>query len=88
MALCLTDDIENLVKPDRRDEWKEQKEKWFVKDHLDAWDLRRPGKMKLEWASKNGAMIRYTYFYSRFLSPLQKFFQYQSKDLLCDQLRQ
>lgn len=85
MALCLTDEIENLVKPERRDEWKKEKEKWFVMDHSDAWDLRRPGKMKLEWASKNGAMIRYTYFLYPFFIPTN-LFQHQSQNLLCNKL--
>ena len=57
MAICLIDSMDNLVKPERRAEWEEAKNKWFVKDANDAWDLRRPGKMKLEWSSTNGSMI-------------------------------
>ena len=57
MAICMTDSMENLVKPERRAEWEQAKSKWFVKDPNDAWDLRCPGKMKLEWSTRNGSLI-------------------------------
>ena len=57
MCLVLEDDLENLVKPEMREFWDEASSEWFVKDHNDARDLRRPGKMKLEWSSTNGAII-------------------------------
>ena len=47
----------NLVKPEKAAEWDEQQRAWFVQDENDASDLRRPGKMKLEWHSKNGAIV-------------------------------
>ena len=49
--------MENLVKPQMRSKWEDAKREWFVKDHNDAWDLRCPGKMKLEWQSNSGAII-------------------------------
>ena len=58
MAICLIDDMENLVKDEKRASWPQAKERWFVQDHSDARDLRRPGKMKEEWSTKNGALIR------------------------------
>ena len=57
MALCTIDSLENLVRANKRSEWEAAKSKWFVQDHSDARDLRKPGKMKLEWVTKNGALI-------------------------------
>ncbi len=57
LCLVLTDDMTNLVKPDKLAEWDVQQRAWFVQDETDASDLRRPGKMKLEWHSKNGAIV-------------------------------
>ena len=57
MCLVLEDEMENLVKPEMRKYWREASGQWFVKDHNDARDLRRPGKMKLEWSSTNGGFI-------------------------------
>ena len=57
MALCTIDTLENLVRPEKQNEWEEAKKKWFVQDHNDARDLRKPGKMKLEWSTTNGALI-------------------------------
>ena len=57
MAICLEDEMENLVKPEMRELWPAASAKWFVQNHNDPWDLRCPGKMKLEWSSSNGAII-------------------------------
>ena len=57
MCLVLTDEMKNLVKTEKLAEWDERQKEWFVQDENDAWDLRRPGKMKLEWSSTNGAII-------------------------------
>ena len=57
MCLCLDDEMVNLVKPEKKSSWEEESSKWFVKDHKDAWDLRRPGKMKLEWGTSDGGII-------------------------------
>ena len=57
MCLCLEDEMEKLVKPDLQSEWDQAKKEWFVQDHSDAWDLRCPGKMKLEWSSAKGSII-------------------------------
>ena len=57
MALCMEDEMTNLIKPEKRAEWEAASSKWFVRDHTDAWDLRCPGKMKLEWSTTNGGFI-------------------------------
>lgn len=57
MCICLDDDLVNLVKPERRNIWETESSKWFVKDHNNAWDLRKPGKMKLEWSTSDGGII-------------------------------
>jgi hypothetical protein len=57
LAVTLIDEIENLVKLEKRDTWPEMKKKWFVIDLTDARDLRFPGKMKTEWETSKGAMI-------------------------------
>ena len=57
MALCTIDSLENLVRSDKKHEWEAAKSKWFVINHNDARDLRKPGKMKLEWSTTNGALI-------------------------------
>ena len=57
MALCLEDEMENLVKPEMQAKWKKACSKWFVQDHSDPWDLRCPGKMKLEWSSTDGGIV-------------------------------
>ena len=36
---------------------------WFVQDHEDAWDLRKPGKMKLEWSTEDGGFIAYVKYF-------------------------
>ena len=61
LALAMIDDMENLVKPDKMDEWPEAQAQWFVQDPNDAKDLRYPGKMKLEWSTKCGAIIWYDF---------------------------
>ena len=53
----MEDEMENLVRPEKRAEWEEASAKWFVRDHTDAWDLRCPGKMKLEWSTTDGGFI-------------------------------
>ena len=57
MCVVLEDKMENLVKPGKISEWPEASAKWFVQNPDDAWDLRKPGKMKLEWSSHNGSII-------------------------------
>ena len=57
MAISFTDEMENLVRANRKNEWEFRKRQWFVMDNKDAKDLRFPGKMKLEWFTKNGSMI-------------------------------
>ena len=57
MAVCFIDRIENIVKDDKKDTWPEAKTRWFVQDHTDARDLRRPGKMKEEWSTSNGSIV-------------------------------
>ena len=57
MAICMIDSMENLIRPEKRLDWNDAKKRWFVQNHEDAWDLRRPGKMKLEWSSRDGALI-------------------------------
>ena len=51
--------MDALVKPDKLAQWPEAQAQWFVQDPNDARDLRFPGKMKLEWSTKNGAIIWY-----------------------------
>ena len=57
LAVALTDDLEKLVKPEKKDEWPILKNKWFVVDLNNPRDLRFPGKMKTEWETTSGAMI-------------------------------
>jgi hypothetical protein len=57
LALCFIDEMENLVKKERRQDWEAGKQKWFVVDETDPWDVRYPGKMKCEWTSSTGAII-------------------------------
>ena len=59
MCLALEDELENLVKPEMKSKWPEASRRWFVQDHNDPWDLRKPGKMKLEWSSGDGSIIWY-----------------------------
>ena len=57
LAVSLTDDVENLIKPEKKNDWPMLKKKWFVIDLNNPRDLRFPGKMKTEWETTNGAMI-------------------------------
>ena len=57
MCVCLTDEMKNLVKPEKMAQWPAAYARWFVQDHNDARDLRYPGKMKEEWSSTNGAIV-------------------------------
>ena len=57
LAICMDGNMEDLIKENKKAEWPEAKKKWFVKDMNDAWDLRAPGKMKLEWESSTGAIV-------------------------------
>ena len=57
VCLCLEDELYKLVKPGFELSWEKEKADWFVMDHNNAWDIRCPGKMKLEWSSSNGAII-------------------------------
>ena len=57
MAVCFIDSLDNLVRIDKKDQWAAAKLRWFVQDHSDARDLRRPGKMKEEWSTRNGSFV-------------------------------
>jgi hypothetical protein len=57
MAIAMTDEIDNIVKPELQDQWEEAKWSWFVRDHTDPYQTRLPGLMKEEWRTSNGAMI-------------------------------
>ena len=62
MCLVLEKDLPELVKEEKKNEWEAASSYWFVKNHEDAWDLRCPGKMKLEWSTTNGAICWYVSF--------------------------
>lgn len=51
--------MDNLVKLDKKEEWRIKKKEWFVTDESDPYDLRYPGKMKQEWQTINGGLIVY-----------------------------
>ena len=57
MCICLIGDLDTLVKPALKDQWVEAKNRWFVVNVDDPMDIRKPGKMKLEWQTEHGAMI-------------------------------
>ena len=57
MAICLTDEMDKLVQPEKQEDWEEKKREWFVSDPNDPYELRLPGKMKLEWSTTNGAIV-------------------------------
>ena len=48
--------MDKLVKPGKLD-WEIKKQYWFVLNENDAYELRQPGKWKLEWETENGAII-------------------------------
>ena len=48
--------MDDLVRPELYADWTVEKSKWFVSNPDDAWELRLPGKMKLEWSTTNGAI--------------------------------
>ena len=53
----MTDDMDKIVKENLRDEWQQEKSKWFVLDENDARQTRMPGLMKSEWKTKNGGIV-------------------------------
>ena len=40
--------LEELVKPDLRDEWEKEKKVWFPSKENYAYDLREPGKISFD----------------------------------------
>ena len=54
----MTDDMENIVRKDMKESWDRLKKTWFVIDEKDPYDIRYPGKMKLEWSTAKGGMVR------------------------------
>ena len=57
MCICFTGELDSLVQKEKKQDWFSQKQKWFVMNSDNAYDLRYPGKMKLEWKSVNGSII-------------------------------
>ena len=57
MALAFTDDLELIVRPEKKKKWDKQRHKIFVMDESDPRDLRRPGKFKQEFTTSNGGII-------------------------------
>ena len=53
--------LDELVKPELKDEWELAKKKWFVSNQESAAELRRPGLMKTEWYSCNGGIVWYDF---------------------------
>ena len=49
--------MDDIVKPTLKEEWKTAKTTWFVQNENDAHETRRPGLMKSEWKTTNGAMV-------------------------------
>lgn len=80
MAICLTDEIDKIVRDEKLQEWGLKKKIWFVIDHDDPWDLRCPGKFKSEWTTKDGALIWFvlTHFYN-----FEYFFQFGTQNIFC-----
>ena len=50
-------DLAKLVRPEKQYEWPEAEARWFVMNPDDPWELRKPGKMKEEWSTTNGAIV-------------------------------
>ena len=40
--------LEELVKPDLRDEWEKEKKVWFPSEENYAYDVREPGKISFD----------------------------------------
>ena len=59
VAIAMTDELDDIVKPLMKEEWTKQKWTWFVQDHNDAYQTRLPGLMKEEWSTTNGAFVAY-----------------------------
>jgi len=57
LCVCATGDLDEIVRPDKQDDWNEAKKRWFVMNPDDAYDARYPGKMKEEWSSDTGKII-------------------------------
>ena len=55
--MVMVDEMENCVKPALRKEWVEAQKEWFVQDESDPRQTRRPGLMKSEWRTTNGAIV-------------------------------
>ena len=59
VAIAMTDELDNIVKPSLKEEWLEKKWSWFVQDHSNAYQTRLPGLMKEEWSTNNGSFVAY-----------------------------
>ena len=57
LAICMTAEMDDIVKPELTKEWEVVKKTWFVQNEDDAYETRLPGLMKSEWKTKNGALI-------------------------------
>ena len=57
LCLVMTDDMDSIVKPELKNEWERAKQQWFVLDETDASQTRRPGLLKTEWKTNNGAIV-------------------------------
>jgi len=54
--MALSDDLENLVKPERIQEHELVKYQWFLKDDS-SYEARFPGKLKTEFESSDGMFV-------------------------------
>jgi len=50
-------EMDEIVKPELKEQWATQKWTWFVQHENDAYQTRKPGLMKSEWKTTNGAMV-------------------------------
>ena len=57
LCVSLVDELDCVVKPTMVDQWKNEKSRWFVTDPGDPKQIRQPGLMKLEWETRNGAIV-------------------------------
>ena len=56
VCLVMTDEMDQIVKPNLRKEWESAKKNWFVLDETDAFQTRLPGLLKSEWKTTNGGI--------------------------------
>ena len=57
LAVCMTGEMDDIIKPELKTEWETAKKTWFVQDEQDAYETRLPGLMKSEWKTQNGALV-------------------------------